>query len=71
LWNSGAYRLQHADQVGAAAAITQAYIQMCNRARHGVVRVQMSRPSWIRAPDGGCFGLVIVGYPATACTVES
>jgi hypothetical protein len=23
--------------------------------------------SWIRAPDGGCFAIVIVGYPATAC----
>jgi hypothetical protein len=40
---------------------------MSYRARHGAVRGQMPGLRWIRAPDGGCFAIVIVGYPATAC----
>jgi hypothetical protein len=35
--------------------------------RPGPVRGQMSRQSWIRTPDGGCFAIVTGGYPATTC----
>jgi hypothetical protein len=40
---------------------------MSDRARHGAVRDQISGLRWIRARVGGCVGIVIVGYPATAC----
>jgi hypothetical protein len=33
---------------------------MCYRAARAV-RGQMSGLGWIRAPDGGCFGILIVG----------
>ena len=45
----------------------EACTRMSYRARHGAVRGQMSGLRWIRAPDGGFFGIAIVRCPATAC----
>ena len=60
-----AQRPEHVDL--ARRDYPEACARMCYRARHGAMRDQMSGLSWIRAPGRGCFGILIVGCPATAC----